>query len=186
MRLNRLSYYADFILTPLLMMALAAMAPVPQTLAGAGAWLGWAVAGFVAWTLFEYVVHRFVYHRIPYFRDVHDAHHANPQGLIGAPPVVGLAMILGLFYVPVMPIGGGAAEAFATGALAGYFAYMLLHHAAHHWRISAGSWLSLARRHHAQHHHASETCNFGITTSLWDHAFGTALVRRGTRARVQT
>ncbi len=181
MRLSTWAYFADFVLTPLLMLALTVTGPMPQTIAGAGAWLGWAIAGFVAWTLFEYVVHRFIYHRIPYFQDVHEAHHGDPAGLIGAPPVVGLVMILGLFYLPLMPIGAGAPEAVAVGALAGYFAYMLLHHAAHHWRTTPGTWLDLARRHHARHHHASDTCNFGITTPFWDHAFGTAL--RGTRQR---
>lgn len=183
MRLNTLSYYADFVLTPLLMIALLAVGPMPGTVAAAAGLIGWGVAGFTAWTLFEYVVHRFVYHRVPYFRVVHEAHHSEPRGLIGAPPVIGPAMIVGLCYLPLWSFDG--AGVFTAGALAGYTSYMLLHHAAHHWRPRPGTWLDLAHRHHAQHHHASDTCNFGITTSFWDHAFGTAL-RRRTRQRVPT
>ena len=29
------------------------------------------------------------------------------------------------------------------------------------------------RRHHAIHHHRDETVNFGVTSPLWDHVFGT-------------
>lgn len=184
MRLNIWTYHADFVLTPLLILALMLKGTLPATIAGAGAWLGCAAVGFAAWTLFEYVVHRFIYHHAPYFRDVHEAHHGDPQGLIGAPPVLGPVMVFSLFYLPILPIGPSAAEAVASGALAGYFAYMLLHHAAHHWRTTPGTWLHYARRHHAQHHHASDACNFGITTSFWDHAFGTAL--RGTRQRAHS
>lgn len=180
MRLSRIAYHADFVLAPLLALLLAWTAPGLATVAGVGAWLGWVVGGFVVWTLLEYAVHRFVYHHVPYFRDVHDAHHADPRGLIGAPPIVALILIMATFYAPASSLGATAASGFTIGALAGYFAYMTLHHAAHHWRTTPGTWLHLARRHHAQHHHAGVEGNFGITTSLWDHVFGTALQPRRT------
>ena len=175
MRLSAVSYWADFFLAPLLGFVLVWVAPAPATWTGVGSWLGWVAGGLAAWTLFEYAVHRFIYHRLPYFRDIHEAHHAEPRGLIGAPPVLGLVLILVVFHVPLWPLGEVAASAFAIGALIGYVAYMVLHHAAHHWKTQPGTWLHLARRHHALHHHATEDCNFGITTSFWDRVFGTAL-----------
>lgn len=178
MRLGKIAYYADFVLAPLLIAFLMWSAPVAATAAAVVPWLGWVAAGFVVWTLIEYVVHRFIYHHVPYFRDIHDAHHAEPEGLIGAPPVVGLALILLVFYVPVSGVGHGAACAFSIGGLIGYLGYMVLHHAAHHWDVKPGTWMFLARRHHALHHHAREDGNFGIVTSLWDHFFGTAITRR--------
>lgn len=185
MLLSRAAYFADFLLAPLLIGYLALSASVPHTIAGIGAWFGWVAGGFAVWTLVEYGVHRFVYHRVPYFREIHDAHHAMPNALIGAPPVVGLALILLVFYLPATGFGPVAAGAFTIGALVGYLAYMVLHHAAHHGHVRPGSWLYHARRHHGQHHHASDEGNFGITTSVWDHVFGTALTpRRDTRRRV--
>jgi sterol desaturase/sphingolipid hydroxylase (fatty acid hydroxylase superfamily) len=76
-----------------------------------------------------------------------------------------------------------AASSLTTGVLAGYVGYMLVHHAAHYWTVSPGSWLNQARRHHALHHYHSETFNFGITTSIWDHVFGTAVTSGREQAR---
>jgi sterol desaturase/sphingolipid hydroxylase (fatty acid hydroxylase superfamily) len=177
-----MSYYADFVIVPLLIAVLAVSAPIGVSQAWLAAWAGWAVGGYAAWTVFEYMVHRFVYHRVPLFKRIHDAHHADPAGLIGAPPVIGPAMLMLLWYTPMTGIGPVAASGFAAGGLVGYFAYMVVHHAAHHWRPSPGTWLWRLRRHHAQHHHAAEDGNFGIVTSIWDHLLGTAVrSRRGVR-----
>ncbi|PPD29079.1 MAG: hypothetical protein CTY20_07570 [Hyphomicrobium sp.] len=185
MRLGTIAYYADFILAPMLIAFLIWSAPLSATVTAVGAWLGWIAVGFVFWTVLEYVVHRFIYHHVPYFREIHDAHHADPNALIGAPPVVGLALIMLVFYVPLSGLGYTAASGFAIGGLLGYLGYMVLHHAAHHWDLKPGTWIFMARRHHALHHHASEEGNFGIVTSLWDHACGTAVPRsRAPKVRV--
>jgi len=184
MRLSRASYYADFALAPVLMAILAWSVPVWSSSVAVGAWLGWVALGLVLWSLMEYVVHRYLYHRVPYFKEIHDAHHANPKALIGAPPVIGLALILLVSYVPLSWVDEAVASGAAVGMLAGYMAYMALHHMAHHGTVRPGTWLALARRHHTLHHHATEEGNFGIVTALWDHVFGTALTpRRANRRR---
>jgi hypothetical protein len=40
------------------------------------------------WILAEYLVHRFLYHRVYFFHRLHDAHQASPNDLIGGPPLL--------------------------------------------------------------------------------------------------
>lgn len=176
MRLNAVSYYADFFLAAAGILWLATSIALKTTAAlQAAQYLGLAAAGFILWTAVEYFVHRVLYHHVPYFKEMHDAHHAEPNSFIGAPPVIGLVLIFAVTYLPVMLIHEPAARSLTIGMLAGYMGYMLLHHSAHYWKPRRGSWLWRARRHHALHHHLGLEGNYGIVTSLWDHVFDTAL-----------
>ena len=183
MRLNTFAYYVDFFLAAAVIVALASMSLAEVSATIVAAWLAAAGLGFVLWTLFEYFVHRVLYHSVPYFVALHDAHHREPNAFIGAPPVIGIILILALSYFPLAPVSEPLASGATAGMLAGYMAYMLLHHAAHHWKPEPGTWLYMARRHHALHHHHDEEGNYGITTSFWDHVFGTALAPRESHRR---
>lgn len=180
MQLNAIAYYADFFLAGLAIVALAAIGIQPTLadgdLTGLVVWAVMLPAGLVAWTLAEYWVHRVLYHEVPVFRELHDRHHAEPDAFIGGPPVVMIATIFALAFLPLVFVHVQAAQAFTTGVLTGYMAYMLVHHAVHHWAPEPGSWLYGLRRHHALHHHHSEEGNFGIVTAFWDRIFGTAVM----------
>ncbi len=93
MRLNALAYYADFFISFALILMLAGMALWDATLYDRGQWVACALAGFTLWTLLEYFVHRVLYHNVPYFVEMHDAHHAEPNAFIGAPPIIGVVLI---------------------------------------------------------------------------------------------
>jgi sterol desaturase/sphingolipid hydroxylase (fatty acid hydroxylase superfamily) len=175
MRLSTISYYADFFLAAGFILFLAASMAPGLSAIGAAQAAGCVAAGFALWTALEYFVHRVLYHHVPFFRELHDAHHQEPRGFIGAPPVIGIALILAITYLPVVMVHEIAAQGMTIGMLAGYMGYMLLHHSAHHWNPRKGSWLWRARRHHALHHHLGLEGNYGIVTSFWDHVFGTAL-----------
>lgn len=186
MRLNTLSYYADFFLSGALVLVLVSSKvwnPAPVEILAA---LAFVAAGFATWTLFEYLVHRLLYHNVAYFQKLHDAHHAEPNAFIGAPPVIGVVLIIVMTYVPVMPFSTLAAVFMTSGMLLGYMAYMLLHHAAHYWNLPANSWLYQARRHHALHHFHQVEGNYGITTAFWDHVFGTAIEPQRNFSREKT
>jgi sterol desaturase/sphingolipid hydroxylase (fatty acid hydroxylase superfamily) len=75
------------------------------------------------------------------------------------------------------------AGGFASGVLLGYAAYMLVHHATHHWPIGPGDWLYEARVRHLAHHYREDS-EFGIVTGFWDGVFGTTGRRRNRIARV--
>src|ERR1700692_3713505 len=100
MKLSKALYFGDFVAIPLAIILLAAAAIRQQGLAGAGLWLTSFVAGLFIWTLVEYVVHRWVYHAVPFFEKFHDAHHDDPTALIGVPSFVSSGLILAVFFVP--------------------------------------------------------------------------------------
>jgi hypothetical protein len=139
--------------------------------------------GLLAWTLVEYVLHRFVFHFSPKNPPAwlhrliflfHGIHHVQPwdkQRLV-MPPGVSIPLAV-LFYALFAWLLGDALHAPAWlsplfgGFLAGYLAYDLLHYAAHHlpMNIPAGRWL---KRHHLLHHHQTPGERFGVSSPLWD------------------
>jgi dihydroceramide fatty acyl 2-hydroxylase len=140
-----------------------------------------ALAGVLAWTLVEYLMHRFLFHfpartsrgRVLAFL-VHGHHHLHPDdpGRITATPIqFGLLALLagGLSHLALGPRLWAAALA---GFLIGYLAYEALHFRAHHGspRTALGRAL---RRHHLRHHHASARARWGISSPLWDWVFRT-------------
>jgi len=175
MRLSKLSYYADFFISLAIIAVMASLAAVLPTWLRRGEWVLFVVAGALAWTFIEYLVHRWLYHHAPFFREMHDMHHNEPHAHIGAPPIIGIVLIFAIFYAPLLTVNAIAASGVTVGILIGYVGYMVVHHAAHYWSMPQSSWLYQLRRHHALHHHHAEDCNFGITTSLWDRVFGTAV-----------
>lgn len=178
MRLGTLAYYADFFISMALIAVLAAAELYQDSSQQVAQWSACFLAGFAMWTLLEYFVHRVLYHNVPYFEELHDAHHAEPNAFIGAPPVIGPVLILLMFFVPALAVSFAVASGVSAGVLAGYMAYMLVHHASHYWSASPRSWLYQARRHHSLHHYHHDSGNYGITTDFWDRVFGTTIERR--------
>jgi Fatty acid hydroxylase superfamily len=111
----------------------------------------------VAWTLAEYVVHRFVLHG--FAPTGHRLHHANPDA-----PVLTIFWQIWICFALVCLIVGGT---FVAGSLVAY----AWHHCAHH----GPDKLPLPLLKHHQSHHRFATRNYGVSTTLWDHVFGTML-----------
>ncbi|KAK8501125.1 hypothetical protein V6N13_030166 [Hibiscus sabdariffa] len=65
-----------------------------------------------------------------------------------------------------------AAPALFGGALLGYVIYDCTHYYLHHGKPSKG-YGQFLRRYHLNHHFKTENKGFGITSSIWDHVFGT-------------
>src|SRR3954465_15170614 len=99
-----------------------------------GVWdtLGLALSGYVLWTLFEYWLHRLVFHFEPekgvgarlhwMIHGVHHDHPNDPMRLVMPPSVsVPLALLVYLGFYGLL--GADAALAFGGGFLAGYLAY---------------------------------------------------------------
>lgn len=178
MQLSRLSYFADFIICPILIVLLAAISLNGEGSIGVAEWAVAFAGGVVFWTFGEYLIHRYLYHHVAYFEQYHDAHHDAPEALIGAPSVIAPALTFAVVFAPLWPLGLTIACGGTAGFLLGYCGYMLAHHASHHWTSKPGSYLFHLRQHHARHHYAHDLCNFGVSTAVWDHVFGTVLERR--------
>jgi sterol desaturase/sphingolipid hydroxylase (fatty acid hydroxylase superfamily) len=134
--------------------------------------------GLFSWTLSEFLLHRYAYHLLPSFLSQgHALHHQDPAALIGVPwylTTMGIVVLYGMLAVLFPRAQTGVVMGFNW---LGYIFYCLAHHASHHWTLRGG-WLRRMKRHHLIHH-AHPDCNWGFTTPLWDHVFGTHHDGRG-------
>ena len=118
---GKFGYYADFIIYGGLVIALAA-STVRMGLSDQFIWLAAATAGVGSWTLVEYFLHRFVFHRMPLIADLHHAHHAAPRAYVGTPTWASLLVLAGVFFAPIwrlfsLNVALGAISGLITGWL---------------------------------------------------------------------
>lgn len=136
-------------------------------------------AGFMAWGLLEYALHRWVLHGPQTVaRDGHLRHHADSQDLLSTPIFVmgGLAYIIWALLSFVLTPSVAAVA--VGGTYSGYVYYSALHHLLHH-RAFVMARSAYFRRMNLRHrvHHANARVNFGISTAVWDRVFRTAAPR---------
>jgi sterol desaturase/sphingolipid hydroxylase (fatty acid hydroxylase superfamily) len=176
MHLSKVGYYSDFVVYPAIILVLMAAELRPAESMGQLQWLIACFVGVIAWTLAEYFIHRFVFHRLPMFAQMHEAHHSRPGALIGAPIWSSVsAFTFGVFIPLWLQAGLNMASALTSGLMLGYLWYILVHTAVHRHRVDRGSFLYGAKLRHAHHHYGSQEGNFGVTTVFWDLLFGTAI-----------
>jgi dihydroceramide fatty acyl 2-hydroxylase len=136
------------------------------------------LAGLAFWTLLEYLLHRFVFHRTPRSpRQMflgylfHGVHHAFPEDRLRwtIPLITSLPVATALATASFLSFGA-AGGPFMAGVLLGYLAYDLLHYAIHRgsMRSRLGAYL---RRRHLAHHYGVPERNFGVSSPLWDFVF---------------
>jgi len=143
--------------------------------------LGLAVAGFVAWSLTEYWLHRLFFHWQPpgkwgerlHFL-VHGVHHKWPRDKyrLVMPPAVSLSLFflfLALFYVL---LGVRFMWAFHAGFVVGYMFYDLTHYYIHHFNPKSDYGRKL-KKNHMLHHFKSHDSRFGVSNMVWDRVFDT-------------
>ena len=178
MRLSRATYYADFWAYPVLAAGLAAGTFYHLARAGRLEWLAACAAGLLLWTLIEYLMHRAAFHHTPWFVAQHRTHHDAPMASIGTPFWYSMPALILTFAALYALLGPALAGGLGMGLLAGYYWYMAVHHITHRWRTRPGTYLHEARLRHGRHHAPGAYGDFGVSTALWDHVFGTALAPR--------
>jgi sterol desaturase/sphingolipid hydroxylase (fatty acid hydroxylase superfamily) len=176
MKMSKLGYFSEFLIFPPLVLIAALLSfrglLPPRPLLCALAYGG----GLVGWTLVEYVLHRLLFHHAPILSQIHKRHHHSPNELIGTPGWASVWIGVVAFAAPCwLLLGFDLGTAATAGLVTGYLWYVFVHYATHHWRPRRNSYLYRARLRHARHHHQSHDGNFGVTTGVWDHIFGTAL-----------
>jgi sterol desaturase/sphingolipid hydroxylase (fatty acid hydroxylase superfamily) len=73
-------------------------------------------------------------------------------------------------------LGFNVADGLTVGVMFGYWWYGVVHHIIHHHANSPSpSYFNDLRAWHMRHHFSPKGGNFGVTTHLWDHVFGTAI-----------
>jgi sterol desaturase/sphingolipid hydroxylase (fatty acid hydroxylase superfamily) len=172
---TKIGFYADLFFYPI-----AVGAWLLYDLNGSGfalhsRWWFALVCGVILWTLVEYLLHRFVYHKVAVIRDLHDMHHARPSDFIGAPIWVSIVGFSALLFCLTLLWDIEIACGTTGGLIVGYVSYLLIHDAVHRWQLGERSWLRSLRLRHLRHHRHPLPGNFGVTTDFWDLAFGTAI-----------
>lgn len=140
---------------------------------GVGAAAALVLAGLGAWTLAEYLLHRWMLHGVDPFRAWHVAHHADASAPIRVPVVFSAVLVLALVGMPALLFArSGIAAPLSAGMLLGN----LLQEAVHqhlHTTAPCGRWLAWRRRMHGYHHSHDEKRAYGTLTDFWDRCFGT-------------
>jgi dihydroceramide fatty acyl 2-hydroxylase len=150
--------------------------------------VGLLAGGYAMWTLFEYWLHRVVFHFEPeagigarLHWIIHGVHHDHPNDPLRLvmPPAVSVPLAALVFALLYLAFGSDYAPGLGAGFFAGYLVYDMLHYYLHHSR-PRGRLGRMLRERHMRHHFQDETCGFGISAPYWDEVFGTSW-RRGQR-----
>jgi dihydroceramide fatty acyl 2-hydroxylase len=143
---------------------------------------GLAAGGYALWTLFEYWLHRLVFHFEPekglgarLHWIIHGVHHDHPNDPLRLvmPPAVSVPLAALVFAVLYAIFGASWGPGLAAGFFAGYLAYDMTHYYLHHFR-PRGPLGRMLRERHMRHHFQDETRGFGISAPYWDEVFGTS------------
>jgi hypothetical protein len=135
------------------------------------------LVGVVLWTLIEYLLHRFVFHRFHgIVGSFHHEHHQEPRNLryLFVRPAYGAGISM-LSILVIWAITGDMSQTLKlmAGIWLGYAYYEIVHYRIH-FTATEGGLIGLQRRAHFQHHfHNSRRC-FGVTSPLWDWVFRTS------------
>ena len=136
--------------------------------------------GTLAFTLLEYLMHRFLFHLTPRTElrkkiayKIHGVHHDYPKdkGRLAMPPVVSIFLSTGfLFFFKLLM--GNVAFAFTAGFFLGYAGYLFVHYIIHAYKAPK-SFFRILWVHHGIHHYKSPHRAFGVSSPIWDYVFQT-------------
>lgn len=144
--------------------------------------VGLLAGGYAMWSLFEYWLHRVVFHFEPsagigarLHWIIHGIHHDHPNDPLRLvmPPAVSVPLAALVFALLYLAFGGDYAPGLGAGFFAGYLVYDMLHYYLHHSRPH-GRLGRMLRERHMRHHFQDETRGFGISAPYWDEVFGTS------------
>lgn len=140
------------------------------------------VATFLGWTLFEYCIHRFLFHigdrfhwaqRLSFI--LHGCHHADPgDATRNLMPLIASVPAFIVFFAGFAVVLPFASVLVLFGFLGfSYLTYDLTHYACHQ-RPMNNPLGRLLKARHLRHHFRNPTKDFAVTLPLWDRVFGTA------------
>ena len=142
---------------------------------------GLFLAGVLSWTLFEYILHRFLFHFYPDWKlqqrlqfTMHGVHHQYPQDKdrLVMPITVSIPLsilLMGLFYLLL----DSRAWTFTSGFMLGYLIYDMIHYSVHFFTSFKQPWFLKLRQHHMDHHFRNSQRGFGVSSPFWDRIFRT-------------
>ena len=142
--------------------------------------VGFFFVGWLAFTLVEYMVHRYVFHmntdtkvREDLQYKFHGVHHDYPKDKdrLAMPPVMSLTISTLLFFIFGF-IMGDIVFAFLPGFLVGYAMYLFVHYIVHAYQPPKNFFKALWIN-HGIHHYKNHERAFGVSSPIWDYVFRT-------------
>ncbi len=154
-----------------------------------------ALAGLLAWTLSEYLLHRYVFHFAASSKFgkwmvflFHGNHHDDPKdkSRLVMPPAGGVPIMAALYLLFSLLIPQPWLFPFFAFFIAGYLVYDYIHYATHHFpmRNPVARYL---KHYHLKHHFSGQGGRYGVSSPLWDIVFGSrpAVADTASSARTQ-
>ena len=141
--------------------------------------------GLVLWTLFEYVMHRFVFHYNPkteFGKKIHflahGVHHDYPRDAtrLVMPLLISIPLAILHYFAFNFIFGDNYFLAVFSGYLIGYVLYDTVHFATHHWKMTSplGKFL---KEYHLKHHYIDPDTAYGVSNPMWYYVFFTVPVK---------
>ncbi|MGC4100591.1 sterol desaturase family protein [Ferruginibacter sp.] len=143
------------------------------------------LGGMFFWSFFEYCIHRFAFHFVAeseratkFVYIIHGNHHEYPRDKerLFMPPVPSLILastiFASLFLIFSLFNSSAYVFSFFPGFIIGYLMYGTMHYAIHAWNPPF-KWMKPLWRNHHLHHYKNDHMGFGVSSTLWDHVFGT-------------
>jgi len=141
--------------------------------------------GMCAWTLLEYIIHRCIFHSSPGSSPLlislhfilHGIHHKVPfdSGRLVMPIPVACVTYMLLYSLLALTLAPATMYCVLAGITLGYVRYDLTHYYLHNAHPQKGTHLYRLKRRHIYHHFSNHSKCYGVSTSFWDHVFGTEI-----------
>jgi len=157
-KMNRRQYFTDFVTIPLLIMIALFFVT----------FVSWEfVLGMLGWSLAEYLIHRFIFHKV--YRKDHWMHHMDVEEYIG---IQGWKIFLmySVGYIVAYYLG---IASFFIGFASGYLCYITMHFFMHRPKTLPYRFMTPLIKNHNLHHETGIEMNYGVTSPLWDYFFRT-------------
>jgi len=136
--------------------------------------------GLLIWTFFEYLAHRYAFHwvaqsnitqKLVYIMHGNHHHYPRDRQRLFMPPVPSIILASAIFGIQYLLLGNFT-FVFFPGFLLGYLLYASMHYAIHTWKPPF-KWMKPLWINHHLHHYKDENNGFGVSSTFWDHVFGT-------------
>lgn len=143
------------------------------------AFSGYFIAGFLVWTITEYLLHRYIFHYVPTSKIglrlhfiFHGVHHDYPKDKLRLvmPPSASIPLALLFYFLFSLVLHGAALYSFFAAFLLGYLTYDMMHYAMHHYTFKSGL-MKRIKKHHMLHHYQDASKGYGVSSALWDKVF---------------
>jgi sterol desaturase/sphingolipid hydroxylase (fatty acid hydroxylase superfamily) len=148
--------------------------------------IGMFLTGLVSWSLFEYIMHRWIFHFMPKSQwglrlhfIFHGVHHDYPNDMkrLVLPLSVSVPLAFGVYFAFHTFMPPAYLYPFFSAFVLGYIFYDTVHYALHHFNFKGEVWKKI-KKHHMLHHYSDSSKGFGVSSELWDKVLNSGFTKK--------